>query len=102
MELFQDKPPNNAGPPPGGFNWGAFFLTWIWALGNRCFNLVTLVLLLAYFLPYYLGLLSALTLAVYCGVTGNRRAWNHKQWRDHKHFLKSSIGGQWLGQFSFL
>ena len=71
------------------FNWGAFFLTWIWALGNRSLNRITIVLLLLCLVPY-LGVVSAITLSIYSGVTGSDRAWqnNKKRWKDLEHFQR--------------
>ena len=73
---------------PQGFNWGAFLLTWIWALGNRSFSLLTLILLFLCLIPY-LGVGAAICLAIYSGITGNRRAWTNKQCRaqDRDRFL---------------
>jgi hypothetical protein len=69
------------------FNWGAFFLTWIWALGNRSLDAVTLILLVLCVFPY-VGLLSAIALSAYSGITGNRRACRRSLWRDEEHFVK--------------
>jgi hypothetical protein len=71
---------------PRGFNWGAFLFTWIWALGNRSFNVLTLILLLLCLIPY-VGVGAAIGLAIYSGATGNRRAWNNKRWQNRDHFL---------------
>jgi hypothetical protein len=56
------------------FNWGACLLPWIWAIGNRSLNVVTVALAIGAFIPY-VSLLSTFALAVYSGRTGNRRAW---------------------------
>lgn len=72
---------------PRGFNWGAFFLTWIWAIGNKAFNKLTLLLLILCVIPY-VGPLSAIGLMFYSGLTGNNRAWKSKDWRDLEHFNK--------------
>ncbi len=69
------------------FNWGAFFLTWIWAIGNKTFNRVTLVLALCCLIPYF-GVASAIALAVYSGKTGNKRAWQSREWKSADHFVK--------------
>jgi hypothetical protein len=75
------------GIPLSGFNWGAFSLTWIWALRNRSFNLPTAVLLVLCFFPY-VGFLSAAALAIYSGRTGTRRAWTNGRWHDREHFVR--------------
>jgi hypothetical protein len=86
MNLFS-KSTSQAAQPEAGFNWGAFLLTWIWALGNRSLNATTVVLLLLCVIPY-LGVASAVALAVYSGRTGNRLAWKNKKWADKDHFLR--------------
>ena len=71
---------------PTGFNWGAFFLTWIWAIGHKAFDAVTFMLLLLCFVPY-VGIVSAIALTIYSGMTGNRRAWNKDSRQDLDAFL---------------
>jgi len=73
--------------PLRDFNWGAFFLTWIWAIGNRSFNTVTLLHLVFCAVPY-VGPFSAISLMLYSGLTGNDRAWNAKEWQDSEHFKR--------------
>src|SRR5574337_1881748 len=73
LEQDSDGSPQDI-PPVRGFNWGAFFLTWIWAWRNRSLNRITVILFVLCILPY-LGFVSAVALAVYSGLTGNRRAW---------------------------
>ncbi|MCU1225015.1 MAG: uncharacterized protein JWQ42_3108 [Edaphobacter sp.] len=72
--------------PLVGFNWGAFFLTWIWSIRNRSLNFPTIVLLFLCLTPH-LGLVFALALAIYSGITGNQRAWRNARWRDSQHFI---------------
>lgn len=72
---------------PLGFNWGAFCLTWIWAIGNRTFNKLTLLLLILCAVPY-VGPISAIGLMFYSGVTGSDRAWKSKKWHDSEHFRR--------------
>ncbi len=71
------------------FNWGAFFLTWIWGIGNKSY--LTFFMFLAYgaasifnslgvFLPFCLGF------SIYCGVMGNEWAWKNKTWEDTTQF----------------
>jgi len=74
---------NNSGggrgtvPPDGvkGWGWGAFLLSWIWALGNK-----TYIGLLA-FIPY-IGFL----VAIYLGVKGRELAWQNKRWESLEEF----------------
>lgn len=60
----------NIEPPKGvkGWSWGAFFLNWIWALGNR-----TWIGLLA--LTPYVGFIFAFVL----GFKGREWAWRNKR-----------------------
>lgn len=58
-----------------GWSWGAFFLNWIWAIGNR-----TWVGLLA--LIPYLGVF----VAIWLGFKGREMAWKNKQWDSVEHF----------------
>jgi hypothetical protein len=73
---------------PEGFNWGGCTLTWIWALCNGAFDRWTGLLLVLCFLPY-VGMFSAITLMVYSGHTGNRRAWMGKSWATREAFLRT-------------
>lgn len=69
--------PENNTIPEGikGWSWGAFFLTWIWAIGNR-----TWIGLLA--LIPYVGIVMAFIL----GIKGREWAWKNKQWESVEHF----------------
>lgn len=57
------------------WNWGAFWLTWIWGFGNRSFK--TLWALIPYF-----GFIWMFV----CGVKGNEWAWKNKQWSNVEDF----------------
>lgn len=58
-----------------GWSWGAFFLNWIWAIGNK-----TWIGLLA--LIPYVGFIMAFVL----GFKGREWAWQNKRWDDLDHF----------------
>jgi hypothetical protein len=58
-----------------GWSWGAFFLSWIWAIGNR-----TWIGLLA--LIPYVGFIMAIVL----GFKGREWAWKNKEWESVDHF----------------
>jgi len=65
------------GLPEGirGWSWGAFFLSWIWAIGNRIWiGLLALV-------PY-LGFIMAIIL----GIKGREWAWKNASWDSVEHF----------------
>jgi DNA-directed RNA polymerase subunit RPC12/RpoP len=58
------------------WNWGAFFLTWIWGIGNSVWIA---------FLSFILGIIWAIVL----GIKGNEWAWQHKKWNSIEHFQKT-------------
>jgi hypothetical protein len=58
-----------------GWSWGAFLLSWIWAIGNK-----TWLGLLA-FVPY-IGFFVAIAL----GIKGREWAWQNKRWDSIEHF----------------
>ena len=58
-----------------GWSWGAFFLNWIWAIGNK-----TWIGLLA--LVPYIGFIMAIVL----GIKGREWAWRNKKWDSLEHF----------------
>lgn len=82
--------PNTSGQGPQavipaeikGWNWGAFFLSWIWAIGNQ-----TWIGLLA--LVPYVGFIMAIIL----GVKGSEWAWQNRQWESVDQFKK--VQGIW-------
>lgn len=78
--------PNNSGQGSGagipeeirGWNWGAFFLTWIWGMGNNVWiallSLVPIVNIIMHFI---------------LGAQGNKWAWQNKSWNSFAHFKKT-------------
>jgi hypothetical protein len=57
------------------WSWGAFFLNFIWAVGNRTWiGLLTLLPLVGYVMPIILGF------------KGNEWAWRNKRWKSIDHF----------------
>ena len=82
------EPDKHTDLPDGvkGFSWGALFLNWIWAIGNK-----TWIGLL--FLVPYLGFIMAIVL----GFKGREWAWKNKEWESVEHFnrvqRKWSIAG---------
>ena len=60
-----------------GWNWGAFFLNFIWAIGNKTWlGLLTLVPVVCYVMPIVLGF------------KGNEWAWKNKRWKNIDHFKR--------------
>jgi len=64
-------------PELTGWNWGGFFFTWIWGIGNSTF-----IALLA-LLP-----LVNLVMIFVLGAKGNEWAWQNKRWNSIEHFKK--------------
>ncbi len=62
-------------PEIQGLNWGAFFLNWIWGIGNN-----VIIALLA--LIPFVGLIMPFVLLF----KGNEWAWRNKQWESIEHF----------------
>jgi hypothetical protein len=63
-------------PELKGWNWGAFFLSWIWGIGNNVW-----IALLA----FILGIIWMIVL----GIKGNEWAWQHKRWDSIEHFKRT-------------
>ncbi|MEI5677799.1 MULTISPECIES: cytochrome c oxidase assembly factor Coa1 family protein [unclassified Mesorhizobium] len=57
------------------WNWGAFFLNWIWGIGNSTF-----IALLALIPGVNIVMIIVL------GLRGSRWAWRNRYWRDAEHF----------------
>jgi len=57
------------------WNWGAFFLNWIWGIGNSTF-----IALLA-LIPFV-----NIIMIIVLGLRGSRWAWRNRYWRDAEHF----------------
>ena len=73
-------------PTATGWNWGAFFFTWIWGLFNGAY--VTLWGLLLSIVPF-----GNIVWAIVCGVNGSRWAWQGKPWASVEHFR--SVQHRW-------
>ena len=59
------------------WNWGAFALSWIWAVCNGIYW--PLLMIVLNFIPY-IGVLCSLSICIYLGFKGNKIAWtNAKQ-----------------------
>ena len=94
-ELSKSKE-NNSGQgkvdvfPQGvkGWSWGAFFMNWIWAIGNK-----TWIGLLA--LIPYIGFIVAIVLGIY----GRKWAWQNKRWESVEHFQRVQRKWSFWGVF---
>ncbi|RUZ17488.1 cytochrome c oxidase assembly factor Coa1 family protein, partial [Mesorhizobium sp. M7A.F.Ca.CA.001.09.1.1] len=60
------------------WNWGAFFLNWIWGIGNSTF-----IALLA-LIP-----VVNIIMIIVLGARGSRWAWQNRAWRDPEQFRKT-------------
>ena len=68
-----------------GWNWGAFFLGWIWGIGNSVW------ISFLEFVPY-IGWIMAFVL----GAKGNEWAWRYKKWDSVAHFKRTqSTWAKW-------
>jgi len=94
MENTSGQGKGSAIPPEiKKWNWGAFFLCWIWGLGNNVF-----IALLA-LIP---GL--NLIMSIILGIKGNEWAWQNKYWDSIDDFKRIQRRWAWwgLGIFLFL
>lgn len=110
----------NVVPPEinGGFNWGAFFFTWIWGLNHKAYiTLITLGITITSYVVNFAtrasgstpaSLLSSvfffflsLGFAIYLGATGNRLAWKSGRFQTVEHFRQvQKVWAYWaLGFF---
>ena len=78
VRLDKPSPRGASGDIPDGvkgWSWGAFFLNWIWAIGNRSWiGLLALVPYVGWLMVFWLGF------------KGREMAWKNKQWDSLEHF----------------
>lgn len=60
-----------------GWNWGAFFLNWIWGIGNHTYVAFLM------FVPFV-----NMGMAFVLGAKGNEWAWRNKRWDSVDHFKR--------------
>lgn len=76
------SPESNRRQVPGRFNWGAFSLTLIWGIGNRCYiTLLCLVPIVGFIMPFV------------AGFKGNAWAYENNRYRDMEEF--SQVQDTW-------
>ena len=89
-----------SGNPPGclrdvrRWNWGAFFLTWIWAFAHRLSNW-GIAGILSWFVP--LPIIAPLGFAIYLGVRGSELAWSARPFESVEHFRRTERVWAWWG-----
>lgn len=75
------------------FNWGAFFLGWIWCFGNGKIGLGILLLFLGILIQIpYIGFIFSIPIVIIgiiLGIRGNKIAWNNKKWNSVTDFEKA-------------
>lgn len=72
------------------WNWGAFFLTFFWAIAMNQWLWVVLAIIGA-FIP-----LGGLAICVICGIMGNEMAWRSRQWDSVGHFMDTqAVWNRW-------
>jgi len=65
-----------------GWNFGAFFLNWIWGIGNQTYiAFLAFVPVVGFFITFFLG------------VKGNELAWRNKKWESIEEFKR--VQRQW-------
>ncbi|MCK4501069.1 hypothetical protein KAU11_11275 [Candidatus Babeliales bacterium] len=64
-------------PEIRGWNWGAFFLNWIWGLGNSTY--IALLCLIPF---------VNIVMIFILGAKGNQWAWQNKRWNSIEHFKR--------------
>jgi hypothetical protein len=62
-------------PEIKGWNWGAFFLNWIWGIGNQVW-----IALLA-LIPC-----ANIFIAIWLGISGSEMAWRARRWESVEQF----------------
>ncbi len=84
------------------FNWGAFFLGWIWAIFNGAWGDIWVIFILQvifFILAHFLGvifILLSFALEIYIGIKGNEWAYyGTKKWNNLEHFRKTQR--KWVG-----
>ena len=78
MEILSGQGKNSAVPEEiKGWNWGAFWLNWIWGIGNSTY------IALLMFVPFV-----NLVMPFVLGAKGNQWAWQNREWKDIEHFKR--------------
>lgn len=92
-------------PDLSKWNWGAFFLSWIWGLFNGCWWILPIQLLLGILsiipIVNIFTFIISITFWIYCGAKGTELAWNGKQWSsvqdfEHTQSIWAKVGIAWF------
>lgn len=95
------------------WNWGAFFLTWIWGVMNGVYwPLITIpfgflfVVTDSLFIVDFLWCVISIGMGIALGFNGNKWAWKAKYWRSTADFLrvqrKWTIAALWVVAIGFI
>ena len=82
------------------FNWGAFFLTWVWSLFNCKPTITAIYIALSVFLPLFgpmIAILVDLCARIWLGLRGNQPAWENKRWKSVEYFHE--VQRKWVQGF---
>jgi hypothetical protein len=91
-----------------GWNWGAFFLTWFWGVGNQVYLALLVLLpgvaavLLEDSLLVVIPIVAELAFMVFLGVKGSEWAWRHRAWQSVEHFRRTQRKWAWAGLVWFV
>lgn len=77
---FNIATPAQVPPEIRGWNWGAFFLGWIWGIGNSVW-----IALIGLIPVFPVGLVMAIVL----GAKGSEWAWAARKWDSVEHFKRT-------------
>jgi len=79
-----------------GWNWGAFFLDWIWAIGNKAWIgvflglfAVIIYIVATQFNSEWVGWLTSIVISVVLALKGSEWAWQNKRWDSIEHFKRT-------------
>ena len=98
-KLISFEPENSSGQGPTsiisdeirGWNWGACLLGWVWALGNKRYDMAVYSFALGAlsFLLGPAGWIGGGFVSIFLGARGSESAWQSKEWRSIRHFKQN-------------
>jgi hypothetical protein len=86
-------------PQVQGWNWGAFFLNWIWAFahGLPAWGVIVLVVSLIPIVN-----IASLGLTIYLGIRGSELAWRNRPFQSLQQFRETERIWAWWGVGVFI
>lgn len=73
------------------FNWGAFFLTFIWGIRYKAWVTLLAIPLIWFQMPFFLNWILLTVLQIYCGIKGNEWAYKADKRQNKKDFQITQI-----------